>query len=517
MPEQHPPDGDDLATLARGGSLNLFGSAFGAVLAMGLLLAVTWGLGADEGGAFYEAIAMFNIVVIAVTFGADTGLLRFTAGSLARQEPVGLKRLLWVGLPPLVVVGALVVYLANRFDDPISLWLGGEAHADTVRSYLLVMAAFVPVGALSLAVLGATRGFGTMFPTVAAERIGRPLVQILLVSTAALLGASATTVAWAWSSGVAFALVAGVLWLRSLAQDRSVPDQSGRPLATIAHEFWAFTLPRSLASVFRVGVQWLDIILVGGLMSPRDALIYTVATRLLQAGFLAVDAVGQAVEPMFSSLLASHNEERAHALFKGATGWLVGLTWPLFLGMWIFAPAILGLFGGDYVEATTVIAILAGSALVGSGFGPVDVLLVMAGKSMWSFWNSATSLSLNVGLNFLLIPSMGLNGAAVAWAVSRIVANVLPLLEVRNLYGFHPFGGGWRAAAVASAVTFGAVGLVFRWLWGATLWVFVVYVIVALIGYIALVWRWRSQLQLAAFGALIGRRFRPSPVGSGSS
>ncbi len=343
------------------------------------------------------------------------------------------------------------------------------------------------------------------------------MVQIVLVSVAALVGATPTLVAWAWSVGVAFSLVAGVLWLRSLATQRAVPDLADRSLAATAREFWAFTLPRSLASVFRVGVQWLDIILVGGLMSPRDALVYTVATRLLQAGFLAVDAVGQAVEPMFSSLLASANETRAHALFQGATGWLVGLTWPLFLGMWIFAPAVLGLFGSEYVEATTVIAILAGSALIGSGFGPVDVLLVMAGKSMWSFWNSATSLTLNVGLNFLLIPSLGLNGAALAWAVSRVVANLLPLVEIRKLYGFHPFGRGWRAGALASLITFGAIGLIFRWLWGPSLGVFIAYVAVALVAYAALAWQWRSQLQLAAFGELVGRRIRPSTVGSGSS
>lgn len=516
MAEPSSTEKSDLTTLARGGSLNLVGSAVGAVLAMGLLLVVTWGLGADEGGAFFETLAMFNIVVIAVTFGADTGLLRFTARSLAREEPIGLKKLLIVGLPPVALVGVASVVLAYQFADPISSWLGGADQAGTVRSYLLVMAVFVPLGAVSLAVLGGTRGFGTMLPTVAAERIGRPLIQIVLVSAAALLGGSPASVAGAWSLGVVFSLVAGVVWLRSLSGRRSVPDLPGQSLAATAREFWSFTLPRSLASMFRVGVQWLDIILVGGLMSPRAAAIYTVATRLLQAGFLAVDAIGQAVEPMFSSLLASGAESRAHALYQGATGWLVGLTWPLFLGMWIFSPAILGLFGTEYREATTVVAILAGSALIGSGFGPVDVLLVMAGKSMWSFWNSATSLSLNVGLNFLLIPSLGLNGAAVAWAVSRVVANLLPLIEVRSLYGFHPFGPAWRAGAIASLVTFGALGLIIRELLGSSIWVFLVYVVVALAAYAALVWRWRNRLELAAFAQLLGRRFRPLQVGASS-
>ncbi len=504
---QPPGQSGDLTTLARGGSLNLVGSGVGALLALGLLAVVTKGLGADAGGALFEAIAMFNIVVIAVTFGADTGLLRFTARSLALGEDVRMGRLLTIGLIPVVVVGVGATTAAYLLADPISEWLGGADHAETVKTYLRVMAAFVPIGAVALAILGATRGFGTMLPTVAADRILRPLLQIVLVAAVAYAGATAAPVAWAWSVGVAASLVAGALWLRALANARA-RQSDATPSSLTVREFWSFTLPRSFASVFRVGVQWLDIILVGGLISPRAAAIYTVATRLLQAGFLAVDAVGQAVEPMFSTLLTGREHERASDLYKGATGWLVGLTWPLFLAMWIFAPAVLGLFGTEYGEATAVVAILAGSALIGSGFGPVDVLLVMSGKTMWSFWNSAASLSLNVALNILLIPSLGLAGAAVAWAVSRITANLLPLIQVRILYGFHPFGSGWRIAAALSLVVFGLGGLAARYIAGDTILVFTGYAIVATGIYAAAAWRWRAQLQLSAFTSLLGSRFK---------
>lgn len=486
--------------------MNFVGSAVGALLSMGLIFVVTRGFGTDEGGALFEAIAYFNIVVIAVTFGADTGLLRFLAHGRALGEVVSVKRLLGIGLVPVALVGVAVTATTYAAIGPISEWFGGVDHAETVRSYLSVMAAFIPVGAVALAILGATRGFGTMLPTVAADRIARPLVQIALVAGVAIVGGGAVTVATAWSLGVAASLLIGLVWLRSLATTPTPPETT--PAIVTAREFWSFTLPRAFASIFRVGVQWLDIILVGGLISPRAAAIYTVATRLLQAGFLAVDAVGQAVEPMFSALLAADQHDRAQSLYQGSTGWLVGLTWPLFLGMWIFAPAVLGIFGSDYVAATAVVAILAASALIGSGFGPVDVLLVMSGKSLWSFWNSAASLTINVSLNFLLIPSLGLRGAALAWAVSRVVANTLPLIQIRSLYGFHPFGKGWVLAALASLVAFGAGGIVMRLVIGDTFPAFLAYVGVALAVYAALVWRWRSQLQLSAFGELLSSRFR---------
>jgi O-antigen/teichoic acid export membrane protein len=500
----------DLATLARGGSLSFAGSAAGALLSMGLVFVITWGLGADDGGAFFEAIALYNIVIITVTLGADTGLLRFTARFLAIDGHTGMGRLLVVALAPVIAVGVGLGIAGMVLAPSIGSWLGGTSHADAIRAMVVVMAAFVPVGALNLAVLGATRGYGTMVPTVAAERVGRPLIQLVLGAAAVVAGMSASWLAAGWVGGVAVSSVAGALWLRSLWRrlDTPVAEGAERSYAELAREFWAFSLPRAFASMFRVGVLWLDVILVGALISPRAAAIYTVATRLLQAGFLAVDAIGQAIEPMFSSLLAGNHKNRAHSLYQVATGWLVALTWPLFLAMWIFASAVLGLFGSEFADATSVVAILAGSALIGSGFGPVDVLLVMAGRSMWSFWNSATALTINVVLNLVLIPSMGLNGAALAWAVSRIAANVLPLVQVRSILGFHPFGKGWWAAAVASLATFGLGGVILHTVLGPGIGAFGIYVAIAAAAYAGLVWRWRSRLDVAAFRAIVGGRLR---------
>lgn len=497
----------DLAILARGGSLSFVGSALGAVLAMALVVVLTWTLGAAEAGAFFESMALFNIVIIAVTFGADTGILRFTSRYLALDRKDAIVGVLRTGLVPVAALGLLIAAVGVVLADEIGAVLGGPDHAATVAAYVGVLAWFVPVGALNLAVLGGTRGYGTMVPTVAAERIGRPAVQLIVVGSALAAGASATGVALGWAAGFVASLAAAAVWLRRLRVLAEIPAQRAAPATTgIVREFWAFTMPRAFASMFRVGVLWLDVILVGALISPAAAAIYTVATRLLQPGILALDAIGQAVEPMFSSLLSAGQVERAKRLYQVSTGWLVALTWPIFLAVWIYADTVLGLFGSEFTEGSTAIAILAGSALIGTGFGTVDILLVMAGKSMWSFWNSAVALSLNVGLNLLLIPSLGLNGAALAWAVSRIAANVLPLLEVRSHIGFHPFGTGWFHASALSLLTFGGLGLAFRWVGGDELWALAGYLLVATPSFLLLGWRWRRPLDVSDFASLLRRR-----------
>lgn len=523
----------DLSSLARGGSLNLVGSAGGAVLSMGLVYVVARGLGSATGGALFQAIALFNIAVVVATLGADTGLLRTLSAPRTRRPP--LRSLLPLALVPVAVAGGALAVGGVVWSATLGRWMAGDGDPASVAELVRVLAPFVPVGAVGLALLGATRGFGTMVPTVIAERLGRPALQLVSAGTAIAAGLATGRVALAWSIGVVCSAAYAVRALLALHRrparttssrlvavpsPRSVellsPTLSGTPVPApptgraLARLFWTFTLPRALSSMFRVGVLWLDVVLVGALVSTSAAAVYTVATRLLQAGFLAVDAIGQAVEPMFARMLGEGHVARAHALYEVATGWLVGLTWPLFLTMWVFAPTLLGLFGEDYAAASSVVAILAGSALVGSGFGPVDVLLVMAGRSLWSFRNAMVAFGLNVVLNLVLIPRWGLDGAAVAWAASRIVGNVLPLLQIRSLLGLHPFGRGWFTAAAASTISFGVVGVGVRLVLGTEPWVLVVHGIIAGFSALFLVRRWRASLDLDAFTAIVGRR-RPAP------
>ncbi len=155
-----------------------------------------------------------------------------------------------------------------------------------------------------------------MLSTVAADRIGWPALELVLTGGTVLLGVSAGWLATVWAIPFLLSLLAGAIWLQRLRHHR-VDLHNGRSPGQTVSEFWAFTLPRALASMFRVGVLWLDVLVVGALMSPRDAASYTVATRLIQAGFLATDAVGQAVEPMFSSLLARGHADRIRDSTKG--------------------------------------------------------------------------------------------------------------------------------------------------------------------------------------------------------
>lgn len=513
-------DRRDVTTMAKGGAINLVGSAGQAMFNAIILLVLGRGLGAGGSGSFLEAIAVFNIVAVTAALGVETGFIRAVSRARADGRIGRLGRTFRVGYVPVVVAGVVAAVVLLVAVEPIARVFGDAEHTAEIAGYLRVMAAFVPLGALAVATLGATRGFETMLPTVVVDRLGKYGMQALAIAVGVMVGLSARALATAWAVPVALASAWSVwwlrrLWLRGVAREAArgpdgPPAAEADPvesLRDVVRDFWTFTLPRTFASIFRITVQWLDVLLVGALMSPAAAGIYATATRLLQFGLAAALAVGQVSQPMISRLLARGHHAATKSLYGTATAWQVLMTWPQYLGVAIFAPALLALFGQEFLAGTTVVVILAVSAMIGSASGPVDMVLLMAGKSLWSFWNTALSLGLNVVLNLILIPRWGITGAAFAWAVSRVVGNLVPLLQIALALDLHPFGAKWVRSAVASLVAFGATGLAVRAWAGPTLPAALGYGVLAMAVYVPLLYRQREELDLAAILGALQRRF----------
>jgi O-antigen/teichoic acid export membrane protein len=208
--------------------------------------------------------------------------------------------------------------------------------------------------------------------------------------------------------------------------------------------------------------------------------------------------VGMAVAPQIAGLIAGKRSGDAESVYQLSAWWLIGLTWPFYITLALFGPLLLKIFGNGFSRGSTALLILALAQLVNLGTGNVLIVLLMAGKSSWNLINSAVSVALNIGLNLFLIPKWGINGAAIAWAVSILCTNLAALLEVRFLLGLRPFGRGYLIIAGAALLCFGIIGGVIRGVLGPSLLSLGAYAIMGTVAYGYLLWRSRELLQLSA-------------------
>ena len=504
----HPaPEVPELRRLARGGALNLVGYIVSGVLALALAIVVTRLVGAQGAGVFFAAVAVFTIVSNVTELGADTGVVRFIARLREQDRHGDLRALVWIALVPAVAIATFAGLATVIWAAPIADVLSRSNPAD-VASYLRIFGWFIPAATAATVALAATRGFGTMRPFVAIQSIATPALKPILILLAAIGGLSVTGLALGWVVPEAFACAAALVVLaRKLRRARGRTEAMSTTLGALAKEFWAFSAPRGVAAAFQITIIWFDLLLLSHLRDASEVGIYGAASRAVLLGTFALQAIRLAIAPQISRLLARGDRDGAQAVYQTATWWLIVVSWPLFLSLAIFGPALLGVFGPGFDQGATALAILSVAMLVNLGTGNVTVVLLMGGKSSWNLLNTAVALTLNIGLNLVLIPRFGIEGAAIAWAVSIIVDNLMALTEVWVFLGMRPFGTGYLPATTAALGCFGVVGLAARALLGTTDDGFTVYLAIALPLYAAALWRLRRRLHL---DELVGA-FRAGP------
>ena len=460
-----------LRWLARAGGANMVAAGIGACAGVVLALTLTHGFTKSVAGTFFATTAVFLILEALASLGVTTGLTRILPECVARKRVDDCASVIRSALRPVVVVSvalALALFLAAPFIAPR---LVGTANADSARSMLRTLSVFVPVAALNDSVLAATRGLRNMRPTVFVENLGRLVAQPIAVVVVAAMGLGPTALVFAWAAPYAVALVIDVVWAKALLRKAGAVDTAlvlhGRSGDEARHralrlEFWRYTTPRAFSTVVQTALRRSDVVMVAAMTTAAQAAVYATATRFVTFGIVGVAALQQALSPLVSKLLAGGDRDMAETVYQTATVWMMCLAWPIYLLSAGFAGPLLRVFGAGYDSGHSVVTILALAMLFATACGPADSVLLMAGRSWLSLWNTTIALALSIGLNLVLIPKAGITGAAITWAIATIVRNILPVLQLRHFEHLRPESLIALRVAVLNVVLFGALPLVAR-------------------------------------------------------
>jgi O-antigen/teichoic acid export membrane protein len=498
------------AAAARGGALNVAGSVVSMALNLVLVVLVAREYGAAGSGVFFGAVALFTIVGTTVKLGSETGLV-FSISRFRAKERWGdvvptIHLALWPVLA-LSVVAALVLFAgADLLPGTDQATRHGD-FPEVFRGLVVFLPAFVAVQTLT----GATRGYGTMTPTVRDVSILRPLLQAAFMAVVVQQHQGLVVLAAAWGLPLALTSLTSAFSLVRLVR---ADPKGGAPSPGLRKEFWAYSSVRGFAQTLQTTQDRIGVVVVGAVAGPAVAGVFVVVARLIGALNLVIYAVGQAMNPEISSLLAGGDREGAERMVQRITAWTMLLVWPIAILLITHGDVVLSLFGHEFVDGSAALELLSLAMIACTAFCHLDNVLLMGGRARLSLYNVGGSLALMTVLYAVLTPRYDLMGAAWAWAIGLLVYNLGPWPYVRRSLDIKGLGSealfvvppatGVLITASIGRVVLGAT-------WPATLLTFVVAGVVALIA----VRQYLGPLHLAELGGFL-RPERPLKAESGS-
>jgi O-antigen/teichoic acid export membrane protein len=450
----------EVRSAAKGGAVTLGGSALSAVLGFALNLMFARLLCAHGAGIVLQSIAVFTIALSFGKLGLDTTavwcLPRFLISDRHKVKPA------IIGLILPAVLTSLVV-------DLILLALVETPHVHVfsheMRGALLLTALFVPAATVMTVGLAATRAFGGVVPFNLIGNVVVPGLRPITLLLAVALGGAATAASFSWAvPWLLGAVMTLFVVARQVGRRQDLVEMPWRRDREVSRQIFRYSLPRSVMAGLEQAILWLDVILVGSILGATQSGIYGSAARFVSAGVVAFTALRIVVAPRFSAMLASKETDSLSHLYLVTTRWIIVFGSPAYLVLAIYAQTVLAWFGPKFVPGAPAMTILCVGSIAILAAGNVQSLLLMSGRIGLGVVNKLCVLAVNLGLNLWLIPTVGITGAAVSWALSMVLDTILAAIQVRRATGLTlaPAPTAWSLTAVCLcvAVPSGAIAAV---------------------------------------------------------
>ena len=169
----------------------------------------------------------------------------------------------------------------------------------------------------------------------------------------------------------------------------------------------------------------IGILMVGDMLGKADTGLLMVAVKgsdLLLVGLMAANI---ALSPRMASFYHAGDIKKLQQMITRTYRIVALITIPVVLLFVFFGDFFLSIFGQAYVAAWPALIILSFAQLISVLGGPVGGMLNMAGQERLTMMGIAVSVFVNVIANAVLIPVMGINGAALATTLSILTATLL--------------------------------------------------------------------------------------------
>lgn len=398
-------------------------------------------LGPESYGLLFLAISILGLAREFSTFGIHKSTARYLS-EYKETDPGQIRHILRTGFGIQLLFVALIS-ATLLFGHRLIAGLVGETQLEPL---LLLGSVFIIFSTFASVARIVTQGFERIEIASllrSTEKMGKVVFVIgFVLAGGEMLGAFVGYI-------VSYALVAllGVFYIFYYIYCKYDSTQIERGLRKRIVEYSA---PIAITQSAHTLDYYMDRILVGFFLGPAAVGYYTIGKQIVGVVGAPAQALGFTLSPTYSAKKAADDIEMVSQMYREVCAYAVLFYIPVATGMILLArPGIEFVLGPDYLGAVPVLQIL-------SIYGVFQALTKLTGEGLDYLGRArhraivkGVTAVLNLGLNILLIPTVGVVGAAIASVVSF---GIYTVFTIYIMYTELTFQMGWLLNQVGYAL-----------------------------------------------------------------
>lgn len=183
----------------------------------------------------------------------------------------------------------------------------------------------------------------------------------------------------------------------------------------------------------------IDTLMIGSMLSTSDVGIYSITIIIGNLVGLTSQGLTRFTHTRVSKLIEKNDVKTLEIEYKriGDFQFLVAIL--LFSGILLYAKTFLSLFGDAYSRASLVAVIIGFSYVVDGITSFCGGIIGYSRLFKFDIIMESFLIIGNITLNYLLIPIMGIFGAAIATSITLIAYNIIKVVIVKKYFDILPF------------------------------------------------------------------------------
>lgn len=196
------------------------------------------------------------------------------------------------------------------------------------------------------------------------------------------------------------------------------------------------SLPMMITGSIFFILNWIDNLVIGIFRTELEVGLYDTAFKIASASAIILMAINAIQGPTFAEYHSKNDLSKLRESIFSSTKMLFYATLPFTILIIIFPEWILSFFGKEFEQASTALIILSIGNFFSSITGSVGILLQMTGHQKPYNTIILFAAFTSIILNIILVPRIGITGAAIASAAAKIIQNFAGCLYVYKKFGF---------------------------------------------------------------------------------
>jgi len=417
-----------LSELIKGSSvaflLKLIGLFFGYLAS--LIIARKYG--PDGVGILTLTLAYVSIAIVFSKAGLDITTMKLVSRFSAECDTPSVKGVYWKSLKFVIFFSLTASIIFFNFSEMTSMYIFNKAYLSNAFAFatpMIILLSLIQFHAEAI------RGYKKIAYYSIVNGIATPFTIILLLSLDLdhIWGNYVYIDMYIIAQSVTI-ILAIFIWLKV---SRVLNHTLENVISTKA--LFKSSTPIMIVGLMALIMGSMGAVMLGIFKTEVDVGIYAIALKLSMLTSIALVAVNSILAPKISQMFASNDHADLQNIIQKSTKIIFIASSPVLVAYFLFSDYFMGLFGVDFRAGALALVILSTGQFFNAMCGPVGLVLNMTDRE--KILKNATIIStlVNTTLNYILIPKYGINGAAIATAISTALWNLLCIVYVRRKLG----------------------------------------------------------------------------------